>query len=112
MKKILFVNLMILLIFAGASYWTEVGRGMQKTAAQAVLETQEERSENTDEEEDTEEKEEDYIRWVDFQVSEFAMSEAYEYDRDTVRTRMWDGWTFWHGPRRIQAAISMTTGRF
>ena len=54
MKKILFVNLMILLIFAGASYWTEVGRGMQKTAAQAVPETQEERSENTDEEEDTE----------------------------------------------------------
>ena len=92
MKKILFVNLMILLIFAGASYWTEVGRGMQKTAAQAVPETQEERSENTDEEEDTEEKEEDYIHWVDFQVSEFAMSEAYEYDRDTYGTDAHVGW--------------------
>lgn len=39
-----------------------------------------------------EEKKEDYIKWVDFGVSKFALTEAYEYDRDTYGTEAHIGW--------------------
>ena len=108
LKKVLFVNLMILLVFAGASYWMEVGHGLRQTAAEISPEAQEEHAEETEADEgegeeqekqadhggdtDGQEGQDDYIRWVDFLVSEFAMSEAYEYDRDTYGTDAHIGW--------------------
>ena len=94
LKRILFVNLMILLIFAGASYWMEVGHSLQETAAGSRSQSGSEyritvMGQETENEAD---QEEDYIRWVDFQVSEFALSEAYEYDRDTYGTDAHIGW--------------------
>lgn len=119
MRRILFVNILILLTFAGISYWTEEKR---KTAAvlaenaqelQRISESNQEQeeepvvsgnnageekmpedqtTEKEDPEEDETQKENDYIRWVDFNVSKFAMSEAYEYDRDTYGTDSHISW--------------------
>lgn len=81
MRRILFVNILILLAFASVSYWTEE---KQKIEAAMAAGTKEESKE--------EEKKEDYIKWVDFGVSKFAMTEAYEYDRDTYGTDVHIGW--------------------
>lgn len=83
MRRILFVNILILLVFASVSYWTEEKRKIE--AAMAASGTGEP-------EKKEEEKEEDYIKWVDFGVSKFAMTEAYEYDRDTYGTDVHIGW--------------------
>ena len=79
MKRVLLVNLGILAVFAGSCFWLQTGRALQETAAEGRPNTQEH-------------VQEEYIRWVDFQVSEFAMSEAYEYDRDTYGTDAHIGW--------------------
>ena len=34
----------------------------------------------------------EYIKWVDFGVSKFAMTEAYEYDKDTYGTELHLSW--------------------
>lgn len=77
MRRILTVNIMILLIFASASYWMEEGEKLKDTMASAET-IQAEVSEP--------EVEKKYIKGVDFQVSCLALSESYEYDRDTYGT--------------------------
>lgn len=106
MKRILVVNILILLMFAGISYWSEEKEKLEITMAENTQEAPAEAAEkvtespadtedvpgtqNTDGESRTsiqqEETKKDYIRWVDFGVSKFAMSEAYEYDCDTYGT--------------------------
>lgn len=82
LRRILFVNFMIILVFAGMLYWTEEKEKLTAAMAEA---------EDSGEEEEKEE-EEDYIHWVDFNVSKFALSEAYEYDRDSYGTDTHIGW--------------------
>lgn len=62
---------MILLVFASASYWTMEKEELEIAMAEVV----------TAQSEAEEEDKEDYIHWVDFQVSKFALSEAYEMDK-------------------------------
>lgn len=135
MKRILFVNILILLIFAGVSYWSEEKRKVEdalstgvQEAREAELEEGDPKNEETERKEasnpkngeterkeasdlenegaeqkeasDTEEpgqegkdsEKEDFIRWVDFGVSKFAMTEAYEYDRDSYGTGQHISW--------------------
>lgn len=77
MRRILCVNFLIILVIAGMLYWT--GEREKLVAAMAEAEA-------------SGEEEEDYIHWVDFNVSKFALSEAYEYDRDTYGTDAHIGW--------------------
>ena len=84
MRRILTVNIMILLIFASASYWMEEGEKLKDTMASAET-IQAEVSEP--------EVEKKYIKGVDFQVSCLALSESYEYDRDTYGTDHHIRWT-------------------
>lgn len=97
MKRVLFVNLIILLFFAGMSYWTEKKEKLETAAEEKRLESgppavlsQEQTGGKETEEKETTKK--DYIHWVDFQVSKFAMSEAYEYDRDSYGTKAHISW--------------------
>lgn len=84
MRRILTVNIMILLIFASASYWMEEGEKLKDTMASAET-IQAEVSEP--------EVEKKYIKGVDFQVSCLALSESYEYDRDTYGTDHHISWS-------------------
>ncbi|MCD8362649.1 MAG: M23 family metallopeptidase [Lachnospiraceae bacterium] len=78
MRRILLVNLLILSVFASVSYWTE-----EKEKLEAAMEN---RVESAAEETD------DFIKWVDFDVSKFALSEAYKYDRDSYGTDAHISW--------------------
>ncbi|MBR5509685.1 MAG: M23 family metallopeptidase [Lachnospiraceae bacterium] len=82
LRRILFVNFMILTVFASVSYWTEEKEKLELTMAEPMKIKQ-----NA-----TEEVKADYIKWVDFGVSKFALSEAYEYDRDTYGTDYHISW--------------------
>jgi len=82
LKRVLFVNLMILLVFASISYWSGEKEKLEFTMANKA---QEDSSKE-------EEKDEDYIHWVDFQVSKFALSEAYEYDVESYGTKSHISW--------------------
>ena len=75
MRRILTVNILILLMFFAVSYWLDEGEKLQQTMASA--EGSEEQS---------------YINWVDFQVSKLALSESYEYDRDMYGTEQHISW--------------------
>jgi len=100
LKHIIFVNVLILLVFASVSYWTEEKKQLE-TAMSAYIqehaeaeeaekaEAQKKAQEDT-EGEDT--KQEDYIHWVDFNVSKFALSEAYEYDTGSYGTEQYISW--------------------
>ncbi len=97
MRRIWIVNVLILLTFAGICYWSEQKERLE--AAVARLETAKE--DQTDEKAADEEQEdggtesgfgEDFIRWVDFDVSKFALSEAYEYDVSTYGEEAHIGW--------------------
>ena len=84
MNRILFVNVLILLVFAGVFYWSDEKRKVESAMAEGEVlpETDVETAGSTSVQEDRkEEQKEDYIHWVDFGVSKFALSEAYEYDR-------------------------------
>lgn len=101
MKHVLFVNTLILLMFASIIYWS--GQREQLEAAMAESEAEwlkpamaeggESGVGTAPEAEKEEEKEEkDYIKWVDFKVSKLALEEAYEYDRDTYGTGAHISW--------------------
>ena len=95
MNRILFVNVLILLVFAGVFYWSDEKRKVESAMAEGEVlpETDVETAGSTSVQEDRkEEQKEDYIHWVDFGVSKFALSEAYEYDRDTYGTKEHIGW--------------------
>lgn len=109
MKRILFVNILILLVFASISYWTEEKRRLQSamagyTAGNSAGQTmeeleipalaeQEQKGQEAEEQPEKEaSKEKDFIRWVDFNVSKFALSEAYEYDVGSYGTREHISW--------------------
>lgn len=79
MKHVLFINILILLMFAGVFYWSEEKLKLEAAMSQMVAQEDEAASE-------------DYIHWVDFQVSKFALEEAYEYDRDTYGTQEHISW--------------------
>ena len=70
------------------------GETERKEASETEGPDQEEEKENSEKEntekENTEKK--DFIRWVDFGVSKFAMTEAYEYDRDSYGTDQHISW--------------------
>ncbi|MCI8311293.1 MAG: M23 family metallopeptidase [Lachnospiraceae bacterium] len=66
-----------------------------------MAESTEEKKESTQKTEESKPKEEEkkeieepkeYIKWVDFGVSKFAMTEAYEYDKDTYGTELHLSW--------------------
>lgn len=84
MKRILFVNLIILLVSAGISYWAEEKKQLEAAMAENI------QKEVRIAEQDEEKK--DYIQWVEFNVSKFAMSEAYEYDIGTYGTDQHISW--------------------
>lgn len=110
MKHVLIVNTLILLMFASVIYWTDqrelleaaVSERQEMWTEPAMANTESEREETTktkgtgqkaDEESGQERgKKEDYIKWVDFNVSKFAMEEAYEYDRDSYGTDVHISW--------------------
>lgn len=97
MKRILFVNILILLMFAGVSYWSEEKRKVEDALSGGLQQARETEGEERPQEGGTPEPEadsekKDFIRWVDFGVSKFAMTEAYEYDRDTYGTEQHISW--------------------
>lgn len=100
MKRVILVNLLILLTFAGIFYWADEKKQVElalaereEGAAEAKPDVETAGSANVKEDGgQKEEPQEDYIRWVDFGVSKFALSEAYEYDRDTYGTKEHIGW--------------------
>ena len=103
MRRILTVNIMILLIFASVSYWMEEGEKLKDTMASAET-IQAEVSEP--------EVEKKYIKGVDFQVSCLALSESYEYDRDTYGTdHISAGSICWPGQRHIPEEAFQMTGK-
>ena len=97
MRRILLVNICILLVFASISYGS-----IQKDHIEAAMaESTAEKKESTQQTEESKPKEEEkkeieepkeYIKWVDFGVSKFAMTEAYEYDKDTYGTELHLSW--------------------
>lgn len=98
MNRILFVNVLILLVFAGVFYWSDEKRKVESALAEnrgeeIRMETGAGVAESPDTQKNEEkETEEDYIHWVDFGVSKFALVQAYEYDRDTYGTKEHIGW--------------------
>ncbi|MCD8098089.1 MAG: M23 family metallopeptidase [Lachnospiraceae bacterium] len=93
MRRILLINLLILSVFASVSYWTAqkekleaaMGSGME-TVPEGGEEFSAAESDTEDDREEVREEADDFIKWVDFDVSKFALTEAYEYDRDTYGT--------------------------
>ncbi|MBS6397297.1 MAG: M23 family metallopeptidase [Clostridiales bacterium] len=75
---------MILLVFASAVYWGEEKKELELVMAAKVQEKEDAKEEETGKE--------DYIRWVDFGVSKFAMEEAYDYDISTYGTEPHISW--------------------
>lgn len=108
MRRVLLVNILIVLIFASVSYWSVQKDRLETAMAEQITKEQEEASEQEktqkqqeeksaeeepkEGESKEEEKTQDYIKWVDFGVSKFAMTQAYEYDRDTYGTEYHLGW--------------------
>lgn len=97
MRHILLVNICILLVFASISYWSAQKDNIEAAMAENTTEKKEiprQTEESEQKEEDKEETEEpkEYIKWVDFGVSKFAMTEAYEYDKDTYGTELHLSW--------------------
>lgn len=112
MKRVIFVNILILLTFAGISYWSEEKERLRETLSERAKEQEvltdsaREQEKGTQEEEEeaqmdpkeeekpaeAEEPKKDYIKWVDFGVSKFALAEAYEYDRDSYGTKAHISW--------------------
>ena len=87
MRRVLFVNILIILMFASLSYWTEEKEQLELVMASSAESTVKNKAvsiRKMTENEETGKK--DYIKWVDFGVSKFALAEAYEYDRDTYGT--------------------------
>ncbi len=78
MRRVILGNLLILLVFASVSYWTGEKEKLETVMAETAAEK--------------EDSQEDYIHWVDFKVSKFALSEAYEYDISTYGTDAHVGW--------------------
>ncbi|MDO4260620.1 MAG: M23 family metallopeptidase [Eubacteriales bacterium] len=83
----MFVNFMIIAVFASLCYWSGQ-KGRLETAVAAIGIKEQEDVRETAASDDGE----DYIRWVDFNVSKFALSQAYEYDRDTYGTQAHIRW--------------------
>lgn len=79
MKHVLFINILILLMLASISYWSGEKLKLEAAMSQNVVEKKEDETK-------------DYIHWVDFGVSKFALEEAYEYDRDTYGTAEHISW--------------------
>ena len=103
MRRILLVNILILLVFASMSYWSIQKDRLEAAMAENTTEEPKEAPEeektldqteekSTEEEPKETEKTKDYIKWVDFKVSKFAMIQAYEHDRDTYGTEYHLGW--------------------
>lgn len=96
MRRILFVNILILLVFASVSYWSgekeKLAAAMAAKEQEAPVKESPKETRTQDQERETDSSSEDYIHWVDFGVSKFAMSQAYEYDRDTYGTDVHISW--------------------
>ncbi len=103
MRRILLVNLLILSVFASVSYWTAEKEKLEAAMESRVETAVEQGTGISGGESDTEEKQiedhaaaesetADFIKWVDFDVSKFALSEAYEYDRDSYGTDAHISW--------------------
>lgn len=105
LKRVILVNILILLVFASISYWTEEKERLEDAMAELAwapdgAETAETGSGDTDTDskavretvDESGEVMEDYIHWVDFKVSKFALSEAYEYDVGSYGTEQHIGW--------------------
>ena len=93
MRRILTVNIMILLIFASVSYWMEEGEKLKDTMASAET-VQAEVSEP--------EEKKKYIKWVDFQVSCLCCFRAMNMTGIRMgRTIISDGQICWPGQRHI-----------
>jgi len=82
-------------VFASVSYWAEEKEALEAAVAedtQSVKENGQEIQKTREKSQPEQEAGKDFIRWVDFGVSKFAMTEAYEYDRDTYGTDVHIGW--------------------
>lgn len=92
MRRVLFVNILIILLFASMSYWTEEKEKLEIVMASNVY-TMNNKADSSREVSKNEENEgKDYIKWVDFDVSRFALEDTYEYDRDTYGTKAHISW--------------------
>ena len=114
MRKIIIVNLLILAAFGSACFWSvkkdrltasvnqilaEQAAGKEDilvlTASDLTAENDQTKGTQTNENADEANEEnttKDYIKWVDFTVSKFALTESYEYDRDTYGTEKHISW--------------------
>lgn len=134
MKKVIITDLLILAVFGSTCFWSvkkdRLTALVDKILTEQTSEDEEilvltssnlakkngqigetQMSENADKasEENTTK---DYIKWVDFTVSKFALTESYEYDRDTYGTdRLTAGSICLHGQRHTQVESLEMTGR-
>ena len=133
MKKVIITDLLILAVFGSTCFWSvkkdRLTALVDKILTEQTSEDEEilvltssnlakkngqieetQMSENADKasEENTTK---DYIKWVDFTVSKFALTESYEYDRDTYGTDRHIRSICWHGQRHTQVESLEMTGR-
>ena len=104
MKKVIITDLLILAVFGSTCFWSvkkdRLNALVDKILTEQTSEDKEillltssnlakkngqiektQMSENADKESE-ENTTKDYIKWVDFTVSKFALTESYEYDRE------------------------------
>ena len=114
MKKVIITDLLILAVFGSTCFWSvkkdRLTASVDKILTEQTSEDEEilgltssnlakkngqigetQMSENADKESE-ENTTKDYIKWVDFTVSKFALTESYEYDRDTYGTDRHISW--------------------
>ena len=98
MRKVIITNLLILAVFGSTCFWS-VKKDRLTASVDKIL------AEQTEGEEEIlvltssdlvkkndQNTTKDYIKWVDFTVSKFALAESYEYDRDTYGTDRHISW--------------------
>ena len=114
MKKVIITDLLILAVFGSTCFWSvkkeRLTALVDKILTEQTSEDEEilvltssnlakkngqigetQMSENADKASE-ENATKDYIKWVDFTVSKFALTESYEYDRDTYGTDRHISW--------------------
>mgnify|MGYP001104268231 CR=1 FL=1 len=98
MKKVIITDLLILAVFGSTCFWSVKKDRLTALVDKILTEQTSEDEEilvltaNDLTKEKDQEKREGYIKWAEFTVSKFALTESYEYDRDTYGTDRHISW--------------------
>lgn len=98
MKKVIITDLLILAVFGSTCFWSVKKERLTALVDKILTEQTSEDEEilvltaNDLTKEKDQEKRKGYIKWAEFTVSKFALTESYEYDRDTYGTDRHISW--------------------